>query len=173
MDVVQGTLDMPTNTLILATLTSTSDWAAYFLGDNHAAYTTYSPYLYSLYNALATLRSYLLPLIDQVSRKPDLATIALLLIIVLVSLKILDMLWQTLLFWVRMVRRVVFWGGLALLGMWMWTRGAEGMVEDVMFWQRKWGEEYTYWKDREGLARAAREGGGYVGGRGQAQGRWF
>ncbi|KAI7157782.1 hypothetical protein KC349_g5379 [Hortaea werneckii] len=75
------------------------DWAAYLLND---ADLSHAPYLYRLYSAAGTAKSWLLPLIDQVSQKPDLATIALLLIIVLVSLKILDMLWQTLLFWMRL-----------------------------------------------------------------------
>ncbi|KAI7237593.1 hypothetical protein KC330_g3074 [Hortaea werneckii] len=79
------------------------DWAAYLLND---ADLSHAPYLYRLYSAAGTAKSWLLTLIDQVSQKPDLATIALLLIIVLVSLKILDMLWQTLLFWMRFRNRL-------------------------------------------------------------------
>ncbi|TKA80441.1 hypothetical protein B0A55_03387 [Friedmanniomyces simplex] len=149
------------------------DWAAYLLNGNHAALTAYSPYLYTLYNALHLARSWLLHLIDQVSRKPDLATLALLLIIVLVSLKILDMLWQTLLFWVRLVRRLVFWGGMAALALWLWGRGPAGVVEDVRYWQGAWGQEYGYWKERERVARDARLGVGYGGRQQQQQGRWF
>lgn len=151
-----------------ASLTLSTDWAAYFLAGDHAAY---SPYLYQLYSLFSTAKSYILPLIDQVSRKPDLATIALLLIIVFVSLKILNMLVQTLLFWFRLARSVVFWGGLVVLGLWMWSRGPEGMVQDVFYWQEQWGKEYGYWKDKERVARAARQGLG-SGGR-QRQTGWF
>ncbi|KAK3617928.1 hypothetical protein LTR56_001995 [Elasticomyces elasticus] len=148
------------------------DWAAYFLDANNvAALSAYSPYLYSFYNALNIAKSWLLHLIDQVSRKPDLATIALLLIIVLVSLKILDMLWQTLLFWVRLVRRVVFWGGAAALGMWLYSRGPAGMMEDLQYWQSTWSGEYSHWKEKEQIARNARQGVNYGGQR--QQGRWF
>jgi hypothetical protein len=155
-------------------LLSTADWADYFLRDEDAAYATYSPYLYRAYGVFSTVKSYVLPLIDQVSRKPDLATIALLLIIVLVSLKILDMLWQTLLFWIRLARRVIFWGGLAVLALWMWNRGPEGMMEDVGYWQETWSSEYTYWKDRENIARLARQGRNYAGGGQQARLKgWF
>ena len=145
-----------------------ADWAAYFLNGDHAAY---SPYLYQIYNAVYTVKSWILPLIDQVSRKPDLATIALLLIIIFVSLKIVDMLWQTVMFWIRMVRRLVFWGGLAALALWVWSRGPEGMLEDVRYWSQTWNKEYDHWKDKETVAKMARQGGrGY--GRPQQTG-WF
>jgi hypothetical protein len=135
---------------------------------------TYSPYLYRLYNGFSIIKSYVLPLIDQVSRKPDLATIALLLIIVLVSLKILDMLWQTLLFWFRLARRILFWGGLAALALWMWNRGPDGMMEDITYWQGVWSSEYRQLKDREDIAKLARQGRNYAGGRQQPQQRgWF
>ncbi|KAK3072319.1 hypothetical protein LTR53_007052 [Teratosphaeriaceae sp. CCFEE 6253] len=150
------------------------DWAAYALGGDHAAaFTAYSPYLYTLYNTLALIKSWTQHLVEQVSRKPDLATLALLLIIVLVSLKILNMLWQTLLFWLRLARRIVFWGGLAVVALWMWSRGPAGMVEDVQYWRGAWSHEYDYWKEREQVTRQARQGGKYGGGRQQAQGGWF
>ena len=132
------------------------DWAAYLLNDVDLSH---APYLYRLYSAAGTAKSWLLPLIDQVSQKPDLATIALLLIIVLVSLKILDMLWQTLLFWMRFVRRLVLWGGIAALGLWFWSRGPDGVLEDVQYWQGQWSHEYGYWKEKERVARLARQGG--------------
>ncbi|KAI7471148.1 hypothetical protein KC351_g12274 [Hortaea werneckii] len=132
------------------------DWAAYLLNDVNLSH---APYLYRLYSAAGTAKSWFLPLVDQVSQKPDLATIALLLIIVLVSLKILDMLWQTLLFWMRFVRRLVLWGGIAALGLWFWSRGPDGVLEDVQYWQGQWSHEYGYWKEKERVARLARQGG--------------
>ncbi|RMZ23527.1 hypothetical protein D0859_12442 [Hortaea werneckii] len=132
------------------------DWAAYLLNDVDLSH---APYLYRLYSVAGTAKSWLLPLIDQVSQKPDLATIALLLIIVLVSLKILDMLWKTLLFWMRFVRRLVLWGGIAALGLWFWSRGPDGVLEDVQYWQGQWSHEYGYWKEEERVARLARQGG--------------
>ena len=144
------------------------DWAGYLLGAS--GYGAYSSYIYQFYSALNTIKSWLLPLIDQVVRKPDLATIALLLIIVLVSLKIVNMLMQTVLFWFRLAKTVLFWGGLAALGVWMWSRGPAGMVEDVQYWQGTWKNEYAH--EKETVAKLARQGAQY--GRQQArQGGWF
>lgn len=111
------------------------------------------PYARQIFGAASTLKSWLLPVVDQLSQKPDLATIALLLVIILVSLKILDMLWQTLLFWIRMLRKVVFWGGLVALALWMYTRGPEGVAADVQYWYENWNKEYHYWKEQERIAR--------------------
>ncbi|KAK5164830.1 uncharacterized protein LTR77_009494 [Saxophila tyrrhenica] len=146
------------------------DWAAHALS-NHDNLRAYYPYARTAYSYLSLARSYALPLIDQVSRKPDLATIALLLVILFISLKILNMLWQTFMFWFRMARRVVFWGGLVGLGLWMYTRGPEGAVEDVGYWVEVWGREREYWVERERVARLGQQvrGGGP---RGRGEG-WF
>lgn len=110
---------------------------------------------------------------DSISQKPDLATIALLLVILFISLKLLNMLWQTILFWVNLARKVVFYGGLVGLGLWMYTRGAEGVQEDISYWVEVWTTERDYWRERERVARLGnqvRMGGGGYGGRG---GGWF
>ena len=104
------------------------------------------------------IKSYLFPLIDQVSKKPDLATIALLLIIFFVSLKILNMLFQTLVFWFRLARKVVFWGGLVAFAVWMYARGPDGIMEDMGYWWQVWNQEHDYWREREKAARMARQG---------------
>lgn len=165
MDMVQGT---PPNTTLSTITDSLDDWAAYFLNGDHSAY---SPYIYQFYNIVSIAKSWLLPLIDQVSRKPDLATIALLLVIVLVSLKILNMLVQTVLFWFRLARTLLFWGGLVALGLWMWSRGPAGMMEDVQYWQGTWSQEYEHFKDKENVAKLARQGLNY--GRQQQRAGWF
>ena len=110
------------------------------------------------------------------SSKPDLATLALLLIILFLSLKILNILVQTLLFWLRLAKRIAFWGGLLGLGVWMYTRGPEGVGEDLGYWWSVWNQDYQYWSERERVARMTRQGqrgmgpgmGGYRG-----QGLWF
>lgn len=156
MEAIQGT----TLVCLLPTFTNhPTDWAAYLFGD-HDALQNYGPYARQFYSLVSTAKSYILPLIDQVSRKPDLATIALLLIILFVSLKILDMLWQTMLFWLRLARKIVFWGGLAALALWLYTRGPDGVMEDVEYWLQVWNHEHEYWRERERAARMARQGGG-------------
>lgn len=149
------------------------DWAAHLLGDHYQAYQTYSPYARQAWSLISTARSYAFLLVDQVSRKPDLATIALLLVVIFVSLKILDILWQTLMFWVRLVRRVVFWGGLVVLAMWMWTRGPEGVIEDLSYWAGVWQQEKDQWVERERTARIAGQRQAGMGAERGANGVWW
>ncbi|EME49028.1 hypothetical protein DOTSEDRAFT_96624, partial [Dothistroma septosporum NZE10] len=87
-------------------------------------------------------KSYMLPLVDQLSQKPDLATIALLLVILFISLKILNMLYQTAIFWFRMARKIAFWGSLVALALWMYTRGPDGVAADTQYWFETWQGEY-------------------------------
>lgn len=75
----------------------------------------------------------------------------------LVSLKILNMLWQAFMFWVRLARRVVFWGGLAALAIWMYTRGPDGMLSDIQYWAEVWTTERKYWTEQEKTVRMARQ----------------
>lgn len=108
-----------------------------------------NPYASQFNYATALAKSWLYPLINQVISKPDLATIALLLVIILVSLKILDMLWQSVKFWLKMAWRVAFYGGLAALGLWFWTRGPEGVAEDVQYLSQTFSKEHQYWLEQE------------------------
>ena len=148
----------PINLTPRENLTNTpQDWATNFLS-SHENLQTYGPYARQAYGYLSTLKSYLFPLIDQVSKKPDLATIALLLLILFVSLKILNMLYQTFIFWLRLGVRILFWGSLAALGVWMYSRGPEGVLEDVQYWFDVWNQEHVYWKEREKVARMTGQG---------------
>lgn len=171
MDAIQG-MSLNLRHIRLPLTTQTSDWAAHLLGDNHAALQTYAPYLRQMYSFISTAQSYITPLLNQVSRNPDLATVALLLVILFVSLKILNMLWQTVLFWLRLVRKVAFWGGLSAFALWMYTRGPDGVWQDVEYWMQVWGQEHNYWKDKERAARMARQGRGGTG-KGGGGGMWF
>lgn len=168
MDLLPG---MPTVTCSHKTISNIiPDWAAHYLS-NHDDIRQYAPYARQAYGYISTLRSYLLPIIDQVSRKPDLATIALLLVILFISLKLLNMLWQTFMFWFRMARRVLFYGGLIALGLWMYSRGPDGVQEDIQYWVQTWTQERDYWRERERVARAMGHDGRLAGsGRGRSGG---
>lgn len=94
------------------------------------------------------IKAYTEPLIKALTQKPDLATLALLLLILFLSLKILNMLVNTVMFWFRLAARLMFWGSLTAVGLWMWTRGPAGVIEDMSFWGQAWTEEYKYFTDR-------------------------
>lgn len=100
------------------------------------------------------VRSYVIPLVDHVRQKPDLASIVLVLIILFLSLKLLNMLWQAVMFWVRLATRIAFWSGAIVLLLWVFNRGVDGVVEDVGYWTRIWNGEYQYWKDQTQSAKA-------------------
>jgi hypothetical protein len=82
---------------------------------------------------------------NALTQKPDLATLALLLLIIFLSL---NMLLSTVMFWLRLATKILFWGSLAIVGLWMWTRGPEGILQDLAYWGRAWTEEYRYFTDR-------------------------
>lgn len=131
-------------------------WAEYAL-DNNDVLVRFIPYSGQLKSVASTIQSWLYPIIEQVIQKPDLATIALLLVIVLVSLKILDMLWQSIKFWLRMVYKVAFWGAMAAMGLWLWTRGPDGVVEDIQHWSSEWSKNYEYYTNKENVARLTQQ----------------
>ncbi|GAB7350825.1 hypothetical protein MBLNU459_g1359t1 [Dothideomycetes sp. NU459] len=137
------------------------DWAAYIL---QSGYVTPS-YLRPFMAISSTIQTYLIPAIERVIQKPDLATIALMLLILFLSLKLLNMLWQAVMFWVRLATRIVFWGGLIVLGFWLANRGAEGAMEDVGYWTGVWKSNYEHWKDQAESAKLVRDNLGTGGAR--------
>jgi hypothetical protein len=157
------------------TKSSYSDWAAYLMENHNVPNVPISYYGYArqAYSYLYAAQSRIRPLIDQVSQKPDLATLALLLIVLFISLKILNMLYQTVVFWLRMAWRLVFWGGLISLGLWMYTRGPEGVTEDLQHWYQTWNGEYQHWTEQERLARSMQEQMQQQMGGGRGQQRWY
>jgi hypothetical protein len=89
-----------------------------------------------------TLHTHLSPLFTRLITQPDVATILALLAIFFISLKILDMMYRAVMFWINMAIRLVFWGSLVVLGMWVWQRGVEGFVEDISGLVEHWSGEY-------------------------------
>ena len=60
---------------------------------------------------------------------------------------------------------MVFWSLLVALALWMYNRGPEGVVEDAQYWWGVWNQDYDYWRERERVARMAKQGsrkGGWV-----------
>jgi hypothetical protein len=110
------------------TLTATHpDWASYLFRNGYLTPSFFGP--------LSTLNNifynYLLPTFQSLLDKPDLTKIALMLVILYISLKLVSMLVQSVLFWVRLAFRITFWGGLVVLAFWLSQRGVDGAAEDV------------------------------------------
>lgn len=121
-----------------------TEWSSYLLSSSNP----FRPYILPFLSYTSILKAYTAPLINALTQKPDLATLALLLVIIFLSLKILNMLLSTVMFWLRLAARILFWGSLAIVGLWMWTRGPEGILDDLGYSGRAWSEEYKYFTDR-------------------------
>ncbi|RYO29253.1 hypothetical protein AA0111_g6279 [Alternaria arborescens] len=70
-----------------------------------------------------TLTTHLSPLLNKLITQPDVASILALLAIFFISLKILDMMYRAVIFWVNLALRLVFWGGILVVGFWVYNRG--------------------------------------------------
>ncbi|KAF2202689.1 hypothetical protein GQ43DRAFT_430519 [Delitschia confertaspora ATCC 74209] len=102
-----------------------------------------------------TASTHLFPLLTrlttQLTTQPDLASVLLLLALLFLSFKVLDMAYRAVIFWVRLAVRLTFWGGLGVIGLWVWSRGMEGAIEDAqMMAQYWWGQFQEFQGDVEG-----------------------
>ncbi|CAO2650374.1 Nn.00g016660.m01.CDS01 [Neocucurbitaria sp. VM-36] len=105
----------------------------------------YNPLLTVLtttFGLMRTLQSHLSPLLTRLITQPDVASILALLAIFFISLKILDMMYRAVMFWVNMALRLVFWGAIVFVGLWVYNRGVDGFVEDLQGLGEHWMGEY-------------------------------
>jgi hypothetical protein len=96
----------------------------------------------SAFGILRAVQTHFSPLITKILTQPDVASILALLAILLISLKILDMAYRAVIFWVKLVVRLVMWGTMVGIGFWVWNRGVDGFVEDVRELGQYWWTQY-------------------------------
>ncbi len=114
--------------------------------------------LRTIQNAVNTLRAYLAIFVNQLNNTPpSLMSIALLLVILLVSLKLLDMAWRAMVFWLNLAAKIVFWGSMVMLVTWIWTRGPDGFMDDVKDLVVFWSKEYHDMKVRARVEKELRK----------------
>ncbi|KAL5116769.1 hypothetical protein ACEQ8H_005381 [Pleosporales sp. CAS-2024a] len=90
-----------------------------------------------------TLQTHLNPLLTRLVTQPDVASILALVVILFISLKMLDMMYRAVLFWINMAIRLLMWGSILVLGMWVYQRGVDGFVDDVSGLAEYWMGEYA------------------------------
>ncbi|CAI6247749.1 unnamed protein product [Periconia digitata] len=112
-----------------------------------SVFTTIIKILTTGFSILKTAQTHLSPLLIRVTTQPDVASLLALVVLLFVSLKILDMAYRAVMFWVRLVFRLVLWGTLAAMALWIWNRGADGFVQDVQNLGSHWWGEYERFKD--------------------------
>ncbi|KAJ5950988.1 Nuclear pore assembly and biogenesis protein APQ12 [Penicillium vulpinum] len=91
------------------------------------------------------------------STMPDLLSLFLLAIIILVSIKILDYAYRVVMFWVTLAFRLVFWGSILGLGWYVYRVGIENASRDVGW---LWGLIYGFvgdFQEKSKIAAAAYE----------------
>jgi hypothetical protein len=109
--------------------------------------TTHSTTYLTLFQRLQTIRKLchtqlinpllnhlIYPALLRLYNSPDILTIVLLGVLLLISLKILELLRRAVVFWVRMFTRLAFWGSILVAGVYVWGRGWEGALEDGQRW---------------------------------------
>lgn len=62
---------------------------------------------------------------------PDLATLVLLAVVLLVSVKIVNVVRRTVIYWIWLTVRLALWTAVAMVGVYAWQQGAEKTVEDL------------------------------------------
>ena len=62
---------------------------------------------------------------------PDMATLALLAVLLLMSLKLLNVLRKSIVYWISVAIRLVTWTLVLAVGVYVWQRGLEQSLEDV------------------------------------------
>jgi hypothetical protein len=82
------------------------------------------------------------PLLSRVVSHPDMTSVFLLLVIAYISFKVLDMAYRAVMFWVFFAYRVVLYGGLIGIGLWIYNRGPEGFAEDLSNLAEYWTGQY-------------------------------
>jgi hypothetical protein len=105
-----------------------------------------------------TIQTHLTPLFSRVVTQPDVASILALVAIFFISLKILDMMYRAVLFWVNMVIRLALWGSMAVLGLWVYNRGIDGFVRDVQDISQTWMGSYEKYSNEVKKYQAEKEG---------------
>ncbi|TVY85365.1 hypothetical protein LSUE1_G000293 [Lachnellula suecica] len=121
------------------------------------------PILSSLNALYAQLYPALLPLLNRAAvfthDSPALVTVGILLLFLLISVQILAFVKRMLMWWFRMVVRVVFYGLLAVLVAVVWQRGLGRTVEDLVQWGghlgEVWWREYRRWEGYQNQAAAS------------------
>lgn len=170
MDIIQGT-----QRYICTNLTTANELKGYV----HNAYDLYNsadPYIRPIQSTLSSLQRQLYPILLPYLNKaaimaqdsPGIITVGILLLFLLITMQILNFIRRVMMFWLRLVTRIMFWGGVVLLGAAVWQRGVGQSVEDIADWGRElsevWWREYRRW---EGYQNQAQRGG-----RSSTHGRW-
>ncbi|KUJ20416.1 uncharacterized protein LY89DRAFT_682153 [Mollisia scopiformis] len=139
------------------------------------------PYTKPLTKLLVTMKNETYPLVLPYMNRlavlaqdsPAIITVGIFLLILLIALQILAVMKRVMMFWFRLVMRLIFWGVVALVISVVMQRGVGRTVEDIMGWGEElstvWWREYERW---EGYQKQQQRGVQQPFGRGNAETSW-
>ncbi|KAH7383602.1 hypothetical protein BKA64DRAFT_712480 [Cadophora sp. MPI-SDFR-AT-0126] len=134
----------------------------------HTLYTQYSPILIP----------YLDSLLRTLHTSPAILSLAALLLLLIIAMQILYFVRRVMMFWFRLVVRLVFWGVIGVLVAVVWQRGLERTLGDLVQWGGEvgdvWTREYRKWDGvgNQGGGSGKRSTFGGSGGRTNAGSAW-
>ncbi|KAL2067192.1 hypothetical protein VTL71DRAFT_1616 [Oculimacula yallundae] len=133
--------------------------------------------LHTLYVRLSpVLTPYIDTLLSTLHTSPAILSLAAIILLLVIALQILSFVRRVMMFWFRMVMRLLFWAAVVLLCSVVWQRGVGRTGEDLGRWAgevgRVWEREYKRWEGIQGRnGGAAGNMGNLGGGRGYGNGR--
>ncbi|KAK7532657.1 hypothetical protein IWX49DRAFT_590205 [Phyllosticta citricarpa] len=135
------------------------DWAAFLTAQQENASQNGSGNGAAPFSLILSLvKSYLSPLFSRLPTNPDLASIALLLIILWLSLQVLKMLYGVVVFWITLAMRLLVAAAVVATALYVWNNGAEQTLADAArwgaYWVDVWKGEYGRFQAQEQTARA-------------------
>ena len=153
MDIVQGTLSSLQLTCSEPRLTI-PEYGLHALNALHTA----EPYTRPVFRFLNTVRSQstpiLLPYLNRAAslaqESPAIVSLGVLLLVLVIAMQIINFIRRIMMYWMRLVFRLVFWVGFGLLVAVVWQRGVGRSLGDVVGWGEElrtvWWREYRRWE---------------------------
>jgi hypothetical protein len=126
--------------------------------DAYQLYHSADTYLRPVRSALSSMQARASPAVGPYLDKaavlaqdsPGLVMVGVLLLLLLVVMQLLNFVRRLVMFWVRLVARLLFWAAIGLLVAVVCQRGVGRSVEDVLGWARElsevWWREYRRWE---------------------------
>jgi hypothetical protein len=121
-----------------------------------------TPYLLPIYNtlqqSLTTVRTQVAPIVLPHVNKalvlaqdsPGIISVGILILLLLIVLQIVNIVRRIMMFWVRLLTRILFWGGIALVIAVVWQRGLSRSANDLLNFGQEisdvWWGEYRRWE---------------------------
>ena len=147
----------------------------------HTLYTDLDPYLSpirrTLSSSISASSGRAIPLIRPYAARaaafaqdsPAIVSAILLVTVLYVAVQVLNAFRRMVVWWTKVIMKLLFWGAVGLVGSLIYQRGLEQCVQDAMHWGAElsevWWREYRKWegysKQNQGM------GGGYGGGSGK------